>query len=292
MLTNQLIEAKQMALEYLRGQGAFMPQANQAVTSLIGIGIGEDNIRIYAKNPEAVWDMVRDVFREVNTEIVITSGFEAAVQCGVSIGHPNIAAGTLGCLVQDAARRHRYILSNNHVLADRNNAALGDPILQPGPIHGGTVSVNTIAKLTDFEALNIHNANFIDAAIAELYDIHSVTPDIIQIGFPAAATVPASVGLNVHKHGLTTQYTTGVIRAVSVDTYVNFGAFRRLWFENQIEIGATDPSQPFSKGGDSGSLILTDPDNNPVGLLFACDSYGTTLANPIDDVLNRLRVVF
>ncbi|MDE2953550.1 MAG: hypothetical protein OXR71_03425 [Gemmatimonadota bacterium] len=299
MPTDQQIEAKQMALEHFRGQGAFTPQANQLASqadqqlaSLIGIGIGEDNIRIYATNPEAVGNMVQDEFNEVKTEIVITSGFEAAVPCGVSVGHFRITAGTLGCLVQDGARRHRYILSNNHVLADCNAATLGDPILQPGPSDGGTISANTIAKLTDFEALDIHNANFIDAAIAELDDLNSVTPAIKKIGFPAAATVPASVGLNVHKHGRTTKYTTGVIRAVGVDTYVNFGAFGRLWFENQIEIGPTDPSAPFSKGGDSGSLILTDPGNNPVGLLFAGDNLEITLANPIDDVLNRLRVVF
>ena len=143
MPTNQQIEAKQMALEHFRGRGAFTPQANQvasqanqAVSSLIGIGIGEDNIRIYATNPEAVGNMVQNEFNGVKTEIVITSGFEAAVQCGVSVGHPSITAGTLGCLVQDAARRHRYILSNNHVLANCNSAALGASILQPGPADG------------------------------------------------------------------------------------------------------------------------------------------------------------
>ena len=300
ILTDQLIEAKQMALEHFRGQGAFTPQANQfapqanqPLASLIGIGIGEDNIRIYATDDQAVANAVPSAFIGVKTEIVITPGFEAAVQCGVSVGHQNVTAGTLGCLVQDAARRHRYILSNNHVLADCNNAALGDPILQPGSSDGGTVPANIIAKLTDFEILDTNNANFIDAAIAELDDLNSVTPDIIQIGFPAAATVPASVDLNVHKHGRTTGYTTGVIRGVNVDTYVNYNSLGRLWFENQIEIGsATNTPQHFSQPGDSGSLILENPDNNPVGLLFAGDDMEITLANPIDDVLNRLRVVF
>ena len=288
-----------MALEHFRGQGAFTPQANQfapqadqVVASLIGIGIGEDNIRIYATNRQEVKNIVPGAFNGVNTEIVFTPRFEttAPTPCGVSVGHYNMTAGTLGCLVQDAARRHKYILSNNHVLADCNNAALGDPILQPAPDDGGNVSANTIAKLTDFEILDINNVNFIDAAIAELDDINSVTPDIMGVGFPAAATVPASVGLNVHKHGRTTSYTTGIIRGVNVDTYVSYRSLGRLWFENQIEIGNAD--QAFSQGGDSGSLILKKPDNNPVGLLFAGDDLGRTLANPIDDVLNRLRVVF
>ncbi len=288
-----------MALEHFRGQGAltpqanqFAPRANQPLASLIGIGVGEDNIRIYATDDQAVANAIPNAFNGVKTEIVITPGFEAAVQCGVSVGHHKVTVGTLGCLVQDAARRHKYILSNNHVLADCNNAALGDPILQPAPSDGGTVSANTIAKLTDFETLDINNPNFIDAAIAELYDLNSVTPDIIGIGFPAAATVPASVGLNIHKHGRTTGYTTGVIRGVNIDTYVNYNSLGRLWFENQIEIGTTDTSQPFSQPGDSGSLILENPDNNPVGLLFAGDDSEITLANPINDVLDRLWVVF
>ncbi len=54
---------------------------------------------------------------------------------GVSIGHFQITAGTLGCSVLKAGQK--YILSNNHVLANCNNAALQDPIYQPGPHDGG-----------------------------------------------------------------------------------------------------------------------------------------------------------
>ena len=50
---------------------------------------------------------------------------------GVSIGHRDITAGTLGCLV--AKNGQTFILSNNHVLANSNEADPGDPILQPGP---------------------------------------------------------------------------------------------------------------------------------------------------------------
>ncbi|NIU63493.1 MAG: hypothetical protein GWN66_23410, partial [Pseudomonas stutzeri] len=56
---------------------------------------------------------------------------------GVSIGHVDITAGTLGCLV--VRGDHIYILSNNHVLANSNEAEPGDAILQPGPHDGGTM---------------------------------------------------------------------------------------------------------------------------------------------------------
>jgi hypothetical protein len=57
---------------------------------------------------------------------------------GISIGHYSITAGTLGCIVRKGSER--FILSNNHVLANENNAKLGDPIIQPGAHDGGTLN--------------------------------------------------------------------------------------------------------------------------------------------------------
>ncbi|MDH5385989.1 MAG: hypothetical protein OEY18_14905, partial [Candidatus Aminicenantes bacterium] len=67
---------------------------------------------------------------------------------GVSIGHKDITAGTLGCLVKKD--NQIYILSNNHVLANSNNASIGDPILQPGPYDGGKWPDDRIADLSEF----------------------------------------------------------------------------------------------------------------------------------------------
>jgi len=55
---------------------------------------------------------------------------------GVSCGDKGIAAGTLGCLVRGGEQIP--ILSNNHVLANNNEAQKGDPIFQLGPYDGGT----------------------------------------------------------------------------------------------------------------------------------------------------------
>ena len=55
---------------------------------------------------------------------------------GVSIGHYKITAGTFGGIVRDRNTGERLILSNNHVLANSNNASAGDVILQPGAIDG------------------------------------------------------------------------------------------------------------------------------------------------------------
>ena len=47
---------------------------------------------------------------------------------GVSVGHYQVTAGTLGCVVRDKVSRERLILSNNHVLANSNDASPGDPV--------------------------------------------------------------------------------------------------------------------------------------------------------------------
>lgn len=69
---------------------------------------------------------------------------------GCSIGHFKITAGTLGCFVKDRATGEILILSNNHVLANENNAEVGDAILQPGKFDGGKVSIDTIGQLRRF----------------------------------------------------------------------------------------------------------------------------------------------
>ena len=68
-------------------------------------------------------------------------------QPGVSLGHYQITAGTFGCLVQRGGQI--YILSNNHVLANVNDAQIGDPIWQPGKYDSGT-SADQIATLEQF----------------------------------------------------------------------------------------------------------------------------------------------
>ena len=66
---------------------------------------------------------------------------------GISIGHPDVTAGTFGCVVK--RNGSKYILSNNHVISNTNNASVGDKIYQPG-IYDGGISSDGIAVLEDF----------------------------------------------------------------------------------------------------------------------------------------------
>ena len=66
---------------------------------------------------------------------------------GVSIGHYAITAGTPGAFVKDKTTAETLILSNNHVMANSNDASIGDAILQPGPADGGKSPQDRIAAL-------------------------------------------------------------------------------------------------------------------------------------------------
>ncbi|MFQ6040729.1 MAG: hypothetical protein ACE5PV_07725 [Candidatus Poribacteria bacterium] len=85
--------------------------------------------------------------------------------------------GTLGLGMRGYGRyRGRYfILSNNHVLANENRARIGDPVIQPGSLDGGTVENDVIGHLFDYVPLrftHLHDPNpphnTVDAAVAEV----------------------------------------------------------------------------------------------------------------------------
>lgn len=210
---------------------------------------------------------------------------------GFSVGHPDITAGTLGARVTDGTRF--FILSNNHVMANSNNANIGDPILQPGAYDGGSEPGDVIGTLYDFEPISFSSNNTMDAAIAVVNgdDVSGSTPSTAGYGAPSTTIVSPSVGMGVQKYGRTTGHTFGTVEETNVTVSICFatrGPFncvQSATFVGQFTI--TDGS--FSDGGDSGSLIVTSSGANPVGLLFAGSST-RTIANPIGVVLNRFGV--
>jgi len=239
---------------------------------------------------------------------------------GVSIGHYQITAGTLGVVVRDRGTGERLILSNNHVLANSNDASQGDPIIQPGGADGGTVQNDQIGTLLRFQPISFEGtseppgcnlavtyaafgnflartlgsdhrvtayrpqqaANLIDAALARPLNNGDVLDEILEIG-AISGTVEALPGMPVRKSGRTTALTTGEIMAVDTTVTVGYGAGRTAVFEQQLVAGAM--SQP----GDSGSLVVEAGTQRAVGLLFA-GSDTTTVFSPIEFVQDLLNV--
>lgn len=204
---------------------------------------------------------------------------------GFSIGHFAITAGTFGCLVRETCYPCRtLILSNNHVLANSNAAAIGDRILQPGPFDGGTIPADVIARLYRFVPIRFgapDRYNLVDAALAKPRDLRDVIASIINIGIPKG-TVEATLGMEVVKSGRTTETTTGKVIGVDVTSAVNYGVGIGF-FRNQIM------TTNMSAGGDSGSLLLSRKTREGTGLLFAGSSQ-ITLHNNLSNVLMALGV--
>ncbi|MCH7886647.1 MAG: hypothetical protein IIA58_01645 [Candidatus Marinimicrobia bacterium] len=220
------------------------------------------------------------------------------VPIGVSTGHPDITAGTIGARVTDGT--DVFALSNNHVYANINEANLGDSALQPGPFDGGEDPADKIGELSAFEPILFDDGsdniiNFIDAAIAiSSTDLLGNSTPHEGYGTPNSAIVSAALKQAVQKYGRTTGLTTGEVVGVNATVVVCYKS-RGPFFCNPNFI-ATFVDQivitpgGFSSGGDSGSLIVTnDESKNPVGLLFAGSSTHT-IANRIDLVLGKFGV--
>ena len=271
-----------------------------------------------------VQDLVPAVVEGAPTDVIQT-GVIRALQAptgrfrpapgGVSVGHVAITAGTLGCWV--IKNGQKVILSNNHVLANSNDAEIGDAILQPGPFDGGSFPQDHIANLMQFVPISFQgdpsecqfaNAvvsvfnlgcrligsytryrvtkiqaedNLVDAAIAAPLNVADVKDEILNIG-PIQGTVQGQLGMAIKKSGRTTGLTTGEIQQVDVTANVQYGAGQVAVFTDQLLAGA------MSQGGDSGSAILNES-NRLTGLLFA-GSDTTTIINRIENVFSALGV--
>ena len=215
---------------------------------------------------------------------------------GLSISHPDVTAGTLGGFVRRPGADQLLVLSNNHVLANSDAAALGDPALQPGVADGGTAA-DRIGTLAGFVPLTDEPGNLVDAAVAALDAGVEADPTAYPGGAllgTVAAVDDVDPDEEVEKLGRTTGHTRGRITAVEVDgvgVQYDDGVHT---FDDQVEIEGLTGA--FSAGGDSGSVIWRSRDRAPVGLLFAGSTEGgsagggVTFANPLATVLRELGV--
>ncbi|WP_020519923.1 hypothetical protein [Catelliglobosispora koreensis] len=197
---------------------------------------------------------------------------------GISVGHHAITAGTIATGCYDAQPfpgmpSKFYLLSNNHVLANSNDAAVGDAILQPGPYDGGT-QADQIGKLSRFVEIKFGQGqqNEVDAAIAEV-ELSDLDRRIHWVGNMRKSILTPEVGLLLSKTGRTTGFTTGRIVNINATVDVNYGSGKVARFIGQLI------TTPMSEPGDSGSLVA-DLDGSAVGLLFA----GSTLATVVNTI--------
>ncbi|HEY4046120.1 MAG TPA: hypothetical protein VGM27_04555 [Acidobacteriaceae bacterium] len=218
--------------------------------------------------------------------------------------------GTLGALVQDA-NSNLYILSNNHVLAESDQARTGDTIIQPALIdlNCDPQAGRTVGALRNIVPLQSSQTN-VDAALAAATPAVDPSGAILQLGSPAngvlSSAAPAAGSgealtagtlnqLHIVKSGRTTGLTCSTVDTVNlsvqVDYYYDCAETEPLYtktYTNQIGI----PGAGFADSGDSGALVMDASNAEAVGLLFASgageDNSGFSVANPIQDVLTEL----
>jgi hypothetical protein len=237
-------------------------------------------------------------------------------------GNPYIAdccGGTLGALVEDTAH-NQYILSNNHVLAESDQAMIGDTIDQPGLIDNGCVPLShagsvlrPIGALKYVVPLASVRTN-VDAALASVITgAVDRTGSILQLDTPKANTsaplgaappvagtgeplTAANLGMiELAKSSRTTGLTCSTVETVGLTVRIDYfkdcaetEPYYSKTYTGQIGVGG----DRFSDAGDSGALIVDAANAQPVGLFFAGgtdgDGNGLSVANPIGDVLQEL----
>ncbi|PZQ54028.1 MAG: hypothetical protein DI570_23475 [Phenylobacterium zucineum] len=299
-----LLNAHEQVTDNLLLSGAPMAAATGEAANVLGVGVttrpdgeGAALLILVDRLPDAVAATtpapagdVPVVYQEVGD--IVAANYRnrnRPVNCGVSIAPCGLGySGTLGCLVE--SNDVRYMLSNNHVLADANRAAVGTRISQQSGQDGGACPADEIGALAAFVNLNFGGTSPVDAAIATISSEVTVRPLILrdhgvvqQLALPVQTP---SLQMNVQKSGRTTGHTHGQVNAIGVTISVSYGA-QRSTFSNAFTSVAG--SGDFGLPGDSGSLITTDPRNEPTGLLFAVDAGRKfTYGNRMSDVLSEL----
>lgn len=239
-----------------------------------------------------------------STPIELGASGSNAKDSVTSAGRITCCGGTLGSLVTRGGTQ--YILSADHVLALSGAGTVGDPIVQPGLIDTGTctsLGTTTVANLTQ-QSFNLQNPSSatIDAAIAQVVSgTVDSSGNILLLGSTTGANgVPlpgapnggtgqaASVNLGVAKSGRTTGLTCSTVGTINANVSVAYttncdgsGTKFTVNYTNQVSVLGGD----FSGAGDSGSLIVTQNNANPVALLYAGSDIDA-VGNPVSSVLS------
>lgn len=240
---------------------------------------------------------------------------------GISIGLDRGSTGTLGAFVRKGGLT--FALSNNHVFAMLNQAALGAAIVQPGAADGGSIT-QQVATLSEYIPISLLEQAAAAASatgqsttptgfaailaalinlISSLFEARSSTPPPPP-STPAGNRVDAALALLVA--GISADpnivdlgsppagviepqlgmkvFKSGRTSGVTEATITQLDVTADVRYGDQTaRFSGQIMTTPFSQPGDSGSLVL-DFNRNAVGLLFSGSSQ-VSMFNPISQVL-------
>jgi hypothetical protein len=213
-------------------------------------------------------------------------GKRAPLHLGCAVAHEKGWTGSLGAFVRLGPNAEVGLLSCAHILARRRRgqARSGDPIQHPGP-PDPPVRGNRIGILTDRFAPLVPlrpdaPLNNIDAAVARL----RIDADHLGNTLPDHPCVPAELRgrplgpplgpedledeTTVLKLGRVTGLTRGVVTALAfqnLDVQLGAAIYR---FAEVHEVAGSPGAEPYSRPGDSGSMVMTEQELRPIGLHF------------------------
>lgn len=209
---------------------------------------------------------------------------------GVSCGHGEVRAGTLGAIWKG------IIYSCNHVMANCNNAQIGDLIYQPGKADGEsepiatlldfvpikfiednikthTISSAFLALLNYFASLIKHpirfsaqsfsDGNLVDFARAVINENTTFKEQIFILGEIKSVVNEPKIGMNLWKVGRSTGQTQGIVKLIKTTVKIDYPSIHKTAiFIDQFATNC------MGDRGDSGSIAV-DNEDCPVGLLCA-----------------------
>jgi hypothetical protein len=275
--------------------------------------------------PAMVEDVPTDVVEtgQIVAQAIDREGRVRPVRPGISIGHQDSTAGTLGAFVRRGDEV--FILSNNHVLAMLNQAEIGDAILQPGPGDGGGL-LDQIGKLAEYVPIRytdeepdptdsepVGEPKGCSAPLARAMSaIRGLTSTATALPVPLSApvnyidaaisTLADTVAFDpriVDVGGLPLGIASPALGMRVIKSGRTTGLTQGTVMQVEVTVDVTYEDRvarylnqimcsPMSDRGDSGSLVL-DFERNAVGLLFSGSDL-VTVVNPIQAVLKAFKV--
>lgn len=238
--------------------------------ALVGLGTALLPESVTFESVEVPTDVLQASFRPSFRVVAETAAEERAVgrdpvPPGVSVAHPTVSAGTLGCFVRDREDATVYALSNWHVLHGPQGR-IGDAVLQPGPHDDNRASGTRMGRL-----VRSHLGVAGDCAVATV-EGRGVDPEVLGLGVVPDSMADPELGDRVVKSGRTTAVTHGVVSRVDVVVKINYGQP-----VGEVQVGCLeiepDPHRrgtdgQLSDGGDSGAVWLHKARNGrPTGVL-------------------------
>ncbi|MFI6575737.1 DNA/RNA non-specific endonuclease [Nocardiopsis sp. NPDC050513] len=201
---------------------------------------------------------------------------------GVSVGHVEGTAGTIGCVVFDKHDGTPFILSNWHVLHGADGEP-GEDVVQPGRADDPHTDRNRLGRLE-----RSHLGFEGDCAIATVED-RRFDSDILDLGVAPEELGEPEIGDRVVKSGRTTGVTHGVVRSpfklAQID-YRGAGPRNILCFEIGIDPAAPPANGEISLPGDSGSVwMFKDPGGRPGTVLAGLHFAGEGRSDPDEHAL-------